>query len=90
METIREQIKAELLRLIQKELKVEESAITEETNLRDGLQMDSLSAIDIFMGIEEKFGVDFSYDEIEKLKTVKDVVDFFEAVVNKKNKAANS
>jgi len=87
MGNVREEIKSELIRLIQDTLEIDADTISEESDLKEDLDLGSLDAIDVFMGIEEKFEVDFPYEELEKVHTVKGVIDYFEKVVSEKQQA---
>ena len=52
--------------------------ITLETNLLDDLGADSLDVVDLVMSIEDEFEMEVPDEEIEKMKTVADVVKFIE------------
>ena len=49
-----------------------------ETNLLDDLCADSLDVVDLVMSIEDEFEMEVPDEEIEKMKTVADVVKFIE------------
>ncbi len=53
--------------------KVGNKEIKEETDLR-GLGIDSLDLVEIIMQAEEKFGIQFTNEELNSFQTVKDVV----------------
>lgn len=70
-----EKIKA----ILSKNLKINPSEITEKTNLRKDLDVDSLALVEIVMEIENTFGIgEISDDDIPKLKTVGDIVNYIE------------
>lgn len=70
-----EKIKA----ILSKNLKIDSSEITEKTNLRKDLDVDSLALVEIVMEIENTFGIgEISDDDIPKLKTVGDIVNYIE------------
>lgn len=70
-----EKIKA----ILSKNLKIAPSEITEKTNLRKDLDVDSLALVEIVMEIENTFGIgEISDDDIPKLKTVGDIVNYIE------------
>lgn len=70
-----EKIKA----ILSKNLKIDPSEITEKTNLRKDLDVDSLALVEIVMEIENTFGIgEISDDDIPKLKTVGDIVNYIE------------
>ena len=60
------------------QLELDEDKITLETNLLDDLGADSLDVVDLVMSIEDEFEMEVPDEEIEKMKTVADVVKFIE------------
>lgn len=62
--------------IIVEQLNVEESMITEDTNLMKDLEADSLDAVEIIMAIEEQFDIEIPDDEAEKFQTVGDLVEY--------------
>ena len=57
--------------------KVDVSKIKEEEKLAD-LGLDSLDFAEIMISIEEALGIEFTSNEILKLKTIKDVLNLIE------------
>lgn len=55
-------------------LDIEEEKITMESNLIDDLDIDSLELVDLTMEFESEFDVEIEDDEVEKIKTVGDIV----------------
>ena len=55
----------------------EADTITAETKFAD-LGIDSLTTVEILMDIEDEFGVEVPDEILDKLVTVKDVVDYIE------------
>ena len=66
----------EVLETIAEQLAVDISEVTEEKSFIEDLNADSLDLTELIMTLEEKFNVEIADDRAEKLKTVKDVVDF--------------
>lgn len=64
--------------MIAKQLKADESAITRETRLLEDLKADSANVMVMIMDMEDKFGIMVEDDQIMKMKTVGDVVDYIE------------
>ena len=64
--------------MIAKQLKADESKITRETRLVEDLKADSANVMDMIMDLEDKFGIMVEDDQIMKMKTVGDVVDYIE------------
>ena len=52
--------------------------VTMEANLFDDLGADSLDAVELNMALEEAFGAEIPDEQLEKMKTVKDIVDYIE------------
>ena len=57
--------------------KVDVSKIKEEDNL-ESLGLDSLDLAEIMISIEDALGIEFTTNEILKLKTIKDVLHLIE------------
>jgi acyl carrier protein len=63
-------------------LSCDEADVTLEATLTDDLGADSLDAVELNMALEEAFGEGIPDEELEKLKTVKDIVDYIDAHQN--------
>ena len=57
--------------------KVDVSKVKEEDNLQS-LGLDSLDLAEIMISIEDALGIEFTTNEILKLKTIKDVLNLIE------------
>ena len=55
---------------------IDESEITEETRFIEDLHADSLDIVQMIISIEREFGKKFSDEEIAKIKTVGDVLNY--------------
>ena len=66
-------------KMIAKQLKVDEAAITENSRLVEDLKADSANVMVMIMDLEDKYGIMVEDDQIMKLKTVGDVVAYIEA-----------
>ena len=47
-----------------------------EASFIDDLNADSLEMVDLIISLEEEFGVQVSDEDAEKIKTVKDAIDY--------------
>jgi acyl carrier protein len=47
-----------------------------EASFIDDLGADSLDLVELIMEMEEKFGVEIADEELEKIRTIKDVIEF--------------
>ena len=66
--------------MIASQLRVDASAITEETRLVEELQADSANIMVMIMDLEDRFGITVEDDQIMKLKTVGDVVRYIDSM----------
>lgn len=64
--------------MIAKQLKVDEASITRESRLIEDLKADSANVMVMVMDLEDQFGIMVEDDQIMKLRTVGDVVDYIE------------
>ncbi|MBQ2929487.1 MAG: acyl carrier protein [Clostridia bacterium] len=66
-------------KMIAKQLKVDEAAITENSRLVEDLKADSANVMVMIMDLEDNYGIIIEDDQIMNLKTVGDVVKYIEA-----------
>ena len=64
--------------VIMENLGVDEDELTEETNLVEDLGIDSLDMVELAMELEDEFDMSIEDEEMEKLATVKDIVEYIE------------
>lgn len=62
--------------VIAQELMVDEENITMESTIREDLGADSLAVVDLVMALEDEFNVEIPDEDLENIKTVKDIVDY--------------
>lgn len=65
--------------LIMDTLNFDEGEINPESSFSDDLKADSLDVVELMMAVEENFGVKIPDDELQNMKTVKDVCDYIDA-----------
>lgn len=58
---------------------VKPEEITEETNIRTDLALDSLSLLNLAVAIESEFSLEVSDEDAMKLETVADVMELIES-----------
>ena len=68
-------------KIIVEQLDVEEDKVTEAASITDDLGADSLDVVDLVMSFEEEFDIEIPDDQVEKIKTVGDIVKFIEEKV---------
>lgn len=64
--------------IIVDQLDVDENDVVESANIQDDLGADSLDIVDLVMSFEEEFDIEIPDEEVEKIKTVGDIVKFIE------------
>ena len=62
--------------IIARELMVEESDISAETDIINDLGADSLTVVDLAMALEDEFDIELPDEDLEKIKTVGDIVNY--------------
>jgi len=65
-----------VIKIIMEQLDVTKEECVLEASFIDDLGADSLDLVELIMEMEENFGVQISDEELEKIRLVKDVVDF--------------
>ncbi len=65
--------------ILSEQFDVEEDSITLETSIINDLGADSLDVVDLLMNIDDEFGVEVPDEDVEKVKTVEDLVAYIEA-----------
>ena len=68
-------------KIIVDQLDVEEDKVTEAASITDDLGADSLDVVDLVMSFEEEFDIEIPDHQVEKIKTVGDIVKFIEEKV---------
>ena len=62
--------------LLSEQLDIEEDEITMKSKLSEDLGADSLDVVDLIMAIEDEFEVEVLDEDIEKVVTVGDIVNY--------------
>jgi len=65
----------ELLAIIEDDLGTAPAGITEASNLRESLGMDSVDMITVISRVEQNYRIRMSHEELAKLETVSDILD---------------
>jgi acyl carrier protein len=58
-----------------------EEEITENANIQDDLGADSLDIVELVMGLEDEFQVEIPDEDVERIKTVGEVVAYIDEKV---------
>ncbi|AEH51860.1 acyl carrier protein [Pseudothermotoga thermarum] len=72
----RQEVLEKVTKIIAEKLGISESEVKETSKLIDDLNADSLDLVDLVMAVEENFGVKIDDSDLDKITTVKDVVDY--------------
>jgi acyl carrier protein len=64
--------------IIVEQLGVDADEVTADASFVEDLGADSLDTVELIMAFEEEFGVEISDDEAEKIRKVRDAVDYIE------------
>ena len=62
--------------IIREQLNLDNVEITEETSFKDDLDADSLDLFELVMAFEEAYNVEIPSEDLKKLETVGDVMDY--------------
>ena len=65
--------------IVADQLGVDEDQVTEDASFIDDLGADSLDTVELIMAFEEEFDVEIPDDDAQKIKTVKDVIEYIES-----------
>jgi len=62
--------------IIANQLGVDKEMVTPEANVVDDLGADSLDVVELVMALEEAFDLEIPDEEAEKIRTVKDILEY--------------
>ena len=65
--------------IVVEQLGVDESEVAIDSTFIDDLGADSLDIVELIMAFEEEFNIEIPDDIAEKIKTVKDTVDYIDS-----------
>ena len=65
--------------IIAESLGTEISTLTEETSFKEDLGADSLDLFELTMALEDEYGIEIPSEDLEKIVTVGDVVEYVNA-----------
>ncbi|MCS7174461.1 MAG: acyl carrier protein [Pseudothermotoga sp.] len=69
----KEELMERIKEIIADKLGVDIDEVTDDADLIDDLDADSLDLVDLAMAIEDEFGVTIADEELEKIRTVRDI-----------------
>ena len=62
--------------MIAEQLGVDVASVEAESRFKEDLDADSLDLFELVMALEEEYGVEIPSEDLEKLLTVQDVIDY--------------
>lgn len=65
-----------VVEIIKEQLNMENAEIKMETSFKDDLDVDSLDLFELVMALEEEYDVEIPSEELERLTTVGEVVEY--------------
>ena len=65
--------------IVADQLGVDEDQVTADASFVDDLGADSLDTVELIMAFEEEFDIEIPDEDAQKIKTVKDVMEYIEA-----------
>jgi len=73
-----DEVRAGLAEILNEVADVDASDVTDDKSFTDDLDVDSLSMVEVAMAAEEKFGVKIPDDDLPKLRSVGDAVNYIQ------------
>ena len=75
----RDEVFEQLRRLVAELLDVDEAQVVPEASFADDFNADSLDIIELITAVEDTFKVEIPDEDVEKLQTVQDALDYIES-----------
>jgi len=72
-------LEEKVIKLVMEQLDLTKEECVLEASFIDDLGADSLDIVELLMEMEEAFGVEIDDEELEKIISIKDVVDFLKS-----------
>lgn len=74
-------VQQRIIELIAEQLEKDISEIAPEMSFSDDLGADSLDLVELIMTVEEEFNIEIPDEEAEKMKQVKDAIDYVKSKI---------
>ena len=65
-----------ILEILQNQLSIDVTGVTEETSFRDDLRIDSLDLYEVVTALEDEYGIEIQPEDLDGIATIGDVVEF--------------
>lgn len=79
MSTVAERVR----KIVVEQLGIKEEELKNDASFVEDLGADSLDTVELVMALEEEFETEIPDEQAEKITTIKDVIDYIEANLNK-------
>ena len=66
--------------MLAKQLEISADSITPQSEVVKDLGADSLDVVELMMDLEDEYGITLPEGDVEKIKTVQDIVDMMEKI----------
>jgi len=74
-----EDLEAKVKELISQQLEVSQEELKPEASFVDDLKADSLAVVELVLALEQEFKLEIPDEDTEKIKTVKDALDYIKS-----------
>ncbi len=81
---VEDEIAQRVKKIIEEQLMVDESEITDDATFIEDLGADSLDVVEMIMELEDEFGIEIPDEEAEKLTTVGEAIEYIRRLVEEK------
>ena len=68
--------------IVAESLNADVESLTEETSFKDDLGADSLDLFELVTNLEDEYSIEIPSEDLEKMATVQDVIDYLESEGN--------
>ena len=68
-----------VIKVVMEQLDVTKEECVPEASFIDDLGADSLDLVELIMEMEEAFGIEIADEELEKIRTIKDILEFLKS-----------
>ncbi len=65
-----------ILSIMESQLGVDVTGVTEDTTFREDLRIDSLDLYELVTAIEDEYGIEFDQERLDELKSIGDVAEY--------------
>ncbi|MBO4652157.1 MAG: acyl carrier protein [Lachnospiraceae bacterium] len=65
-----------ILEILQNQLNIDVTGVTEETSFRDDLRIDSLDLYEVVTALEDEYGIEIQPEDLDGIVTIGDVVKY--------------